>query len=47
VHRLHYHFGYVLGLIVISVAFTLVLTAINAALEARRFVRMRRVPSEA
>jgi len=31
----------------ISVAFTLVLTAINAALEARRFVRMRRVPSEA
>ena len=31
----------------ISVAFTLVLTAINAALEVRRFVRMGRASSEA
>ena len=31
----------------ISVALTLVLTAVNAALEVRRFVRMRRVDPEA
>jgi hypothetical protein len=31
----------------ISVAFTLVLTAINAALEVRRFVRIGRAMSEA